>query len=80
MARLSSRTVATAMGRPFRTDGKETGVNYRDPAYDRAATARLVQLMWQTGMVNRVFFNDVKIPRVQTQDGHNDHLHVEVQA
>ena len=66
--------------RPFRTDGKETGVHYRDPAYDRAATARLVQLMWQTGMVTRVFFNDPKIPRVQPQDGHNDHLHVEVQG
>lgn len=66
--------------RPFRTDGKEMRVSYREPAYDRAATAQLVQLMWQTGMVSKVFFNDSKIARVEPMNGHDDHLHVEVMA
>jgi penicillin-insensitive murein DD-endopeptidase len=66
--------------RPLRTDGNETRVSYREAAYDRAATARLVQLMWQTGMVSKVYFNDSKIGRVAPMDGHDDHLHVEVTA
>ena len=66
--------------RPFRTDNKEMRVSYREKEYDRDATAKLVLLMWQTGMVTKVYFNDAKIARVAPMIGHDDHLHVEVRA
>ena len=64
--------------RPIRKDGKRMPVRYTDPNYDRQATMKLVSLIWQTGMVKRVAFNDASIPRVQHIAGHDDHLHVEV--
>lgn len=66
--------------RPVRKDGKEQPVHYRSSDYDRAATSKLVQMMWQTGMVTRLFFSDAAVPRVSPMIGHDDHLHVEVRA
>ena len=66
--------------RPLRKDGRHLPVRYTDPAYDRAATERLVDLICATGMARRVFFNDGSIARVSPLRGHDDHLHVEVIA
>jgi murein endopeptidase len=66
--------------RPIRKDGKQLPVRFTDSLYDRNATQKLVELIWKTGMVKRVFFNDLSIPRVQKMMGHDDHLHVEVIA
>lgn len=66
--------------RPIRKDGKRQLVRYTDSGYDRSATMKLVNLIWQTGMVTRVAFNDVSISRVERLVGHDDHLHVEVIA
>ncbi|TAL04469.1 MAG: hypothetical protein EPO08_01270 [Rhodospirillaceae bacterium] len=35
--------------RPIRNDGKQAGVSYKDPAYDRAATQQLVDTLHATG-------------------------------
>jgi len=64
--------------RPIRKDGKQMPVRYTDSQYDRNATRKLVEFIWQTEMVKRVAFNDVSIPRVQRMTGHDDHLHVEI--
>lgn len=66
--------------RPIRKDGKRLPVRYTDLQYDRDATRKLVLQMWQTGLVKRVAFNDLSIPRVQRMVGHDDHLHVEIIA
>ena len=66
--------------RLIRRDGKALPVTFRDAAYDREATAKLVQMMWQTGMVHTIYFNDLKVPRVRQRPKHDDHLHVEVSA
>lgn len=64
--------------RPIRKDGKQIPVRHTDPQYDQDATRTLVELIWQTGMVKRIAFNDAAIPRVLGMTGHDDHLHVEV--
>lgn len=64
--------------RPLRKDGKRLPVRYQDIQYDREATRKLIELIWQTGLVKRVAFNDIAIPGVQMMTGHDDHLHVEV--
>lgn len=65
---------------PIRRDGKPLPVRYQDRDYDREATRRLVELIWQTGMANAVLFNDLQIPRVRFQVRHDDHLHVSIRA
>lgn len=64
--------------RPIRKDGKYLPVRYCESQYDRKATTELVKLMYQTGMVKRVFFNDLLIPNVIRMAGHDNHLHIEV--
>jgi len=64
--------------RALRKDGKNVPVRYTDPKYDREATQKLVDMIWQTGLVKRVYFNDAKLSKVQHRDGHDDHLHVDV--
>ena len=64
--------------RPIRKDGKHLPARYSDTHYDRNATRKLIELIWQTGMVKRIFFNDLTIPRVQRMAGHDDHLHIEI--
>ena len=76
----SHRSGLEADMRPIRKDGKHLPVRYTDPAYDRVATERLVDLIYSTGMARRVFFNDGSIARVSPLRGHDDHLHVEVIA
>lgn len=62
--------------RPMRLDGKELPVSMNSREYDRAGTSKLVEAIWQTGMVSFVGFNDIMIPRVKTLPGHHDHLHI----
>ena len=62
--------------RPMHKGWTRVGVTCTSAAYDREATERLVDVMWNTGMVKAILFNDSKIPRVRTFPGHNNHLHV----
>lgn len=64
--------------RPIRKDGAKSPVSWSSKDYDQIATSKLVDLIWQTGMVNKIGFNDPKIARVSFMKGHDDHLHVEV--
>jgi len=66
--------------RPMRKDMIRGPVRYFDAHYDQAATCKLVDLMWQSGMVGKIYFNDASLPRVQRLVGHDNHLHVEVIA
>jgi hypothetical protein len=66
--------------RALRKDGRQIPVRYTELHYDQAATRRMVETMWQTGMVKRIYFNDVAIPLVQRLVNHDNHLHVEVLA
>jgi len=58
--------------RPLRQDGKHLTVRYTDQQYDQEATQKLIGLFFQSGMVSRVFFNDLSIPRVMPLNGTND--------
>ena len=53
-------------------------VTYRDIAYDREAAARLLNCFFDTGLITRVYFNDLSIPRVQYAVTHDNHFHVEM--
>jgi penicillin-insensitive murein DD-endopeptidase len=64
--------------RPLRTDGAQAPVTWRDAAYDRAATQRLVDTLRATGQVDRILFNDPNIKGVTPYKGHDNHLHVKV--
>ncbi|MBU0747385.1 MAG: penicillin-insensitive murein endopeptidase [Gammaproteobacteria bacterium] len=64
--------------RPIRKDGSKRPVRWSSTDYDQVATQRLVDLIWQTGMVKKVGFNDPKIANATFMAGHDDHLHVEV--
>lgn len=71
--------------RPIRKDGKNLGVTYQDPAYDREATQALVDAFKATGGVETIFFNDPEIKgvvpdRLPPGKGpiHHNHLHVRV--
>ncbi|WP_202820318.1 hypothetical protein, partial [Roseateles aquatilis] len=64
--------------RPIRIDGKETGVSWQSPQYDRAATQRMVDILKNNPDVVKVYFNDPNIKGVAPLKGHDDHLHIEV--
>lgn len=62
--------------RVMRSDGAEAGVAYTDPTYSRSLTQELVNLLWATGQVEVILFNDPAVEGVQPWAGHDDHLHV----
>ena len=64
--------------RPVRGDGREAPVTWRDGAYSRAATQRLVDLLLGNRVlgVQRILFNDPAVTGVRAFLGHDDHLHV----
>jgi penicillin-insensitive murein endopeptidase len=64
--------------RPLRKDGKQLPCSRLDNQYDVEATKSLVQLFWESGLVRRVLFNDVSIPRVTYARGHDNHFHVDM--
>lgn len=68
--------------RPVRSDGKQIGVNYGHPAYDREATQALVNELLATGGVQKILFDDPEIKGVtpDAKGRHGDHLHVQVNS
>jgi peptidoglycan hydrolase-like protein with peptidoglycan-binding domain len=63
--------------RLMRNDGVEAALqSWRDPAYSRALTQRLVDMLWATGEVDFILFNDPNVIGVKPWAGHDDHLHV----
>ncbi|MFC4484772.1 MULTISPECIES: penicillin-insensitive murein endopeptidase [Cupriavidus] len=66
--------------RPIRKDGKRLPVRYQDAVYDRDATRRLVELIWQSGMAKLVYFNDPALTRVTRMPKHDNHLHISIKA
>jgi Penicillin-insensitive murein endopeptidase len=64
--------------RPVRGDGTEAPVTYKDPAYSRALTQELVNLVRANGVVvvQHVLFNDPQVTGVSSSPGHDNHLHV----
>ena len=64
--------------RPLRRDGKNLRVTRFDKLYDRDATAKLIGIFLDSGEVEVVYFNDLRIPGVRFLIGHDDHFHVTV--
>ena len=73
--------------RPVRKDhmtGQGAHCTYKDKAYDRDATIKLIRLFLDHPWVRIVYFNDDEVQkvlgrsRVKTVAGHNDHFHVEL--
>jgi len=64
--------------RPVRRDGRQEGLTFENPAYDREATQRLVDMWRATGAVKDIYFNDPQIRGVSKQKKHDDHIHVEI--
>lgn len=62
--------------RPLRKDGLETAVVWTDPGYDKAATAKLIELFRTFAPVKFILFNDTSIPFVKATKGHDNHFHV----
>lgn len=75
---LSHRKGTEVDIRLIRKDGKEARVTRFDPAYDRDATKKLIGLLWETGAVRVILFNDSSIPKVKPWLNHDDHLHVSI--
>lgn len=64
--------------RPLRKDGKQAGCTYRDAAYDRAGTEKLINLFRACAVGPLlIFFNDAKIPGVRPLPKHDNHFHVQ---
>ncbi|RJG09550.1 penicillin-insensitive murein endopeptidase [Massilia cavernae] len=66
--------------RPIRKDGRRLACTIRDRQYDHDATARLVEILYGTGMVRTILFNDGSIRHVRRWPGHDNHLHVSLKA
>ncbi|GAB3443386.1 hypothetical protein GCM10027320_34580 [Massilia solisilvae] len=66
--------------RLFRKDGKHAPISRFDEQYDQAATASLIAMFFESGIVQVVYFNDPMIPRVKPAKHHDDHFHVTINA
>jgi murein endopeptidase len=64
--------------RPIRKDRRHEPVTRFSPQYDRAETSKLVSIIWKTGNVSLIYFNDPFVARVTPYPDHDNHLHVEV--
>ena len=62
--------------RPVRKDGLEKPVMWTDREYDKAATARLIELFRTFAPVKFILFNDTSIPFVKRAKHHDNHFHV----
>lgn len=51
--------------------------DWRNAGYSRARTQKLVDLLYATGQVERILFNDPNVSRVTYYSGHDNHLHVD---
>lgn len=66
--------------RPVRKDGAQVGnTTWQSPSYDRVATQALVDIAKDLGAAV-IYFNDPQIKGVQKWDGHDNHLHITVNA
>lgn len=64
--------------RLIRKDGRELPVMWTEAQYDREATAKLIQLFFESSIVKVLYFNDLKIPRVTPRFRHDNHFHVTI--
>ncbi|MBX7200317.1 MAG: hypothetical protein K1X51_13195 [Rhodospirillaceae bacterium] len=64
--------------RPIRKDNQPAGVRWQEPAYDRAATQKLVDMFNETGRVDRIAFGDAQVSGVKVYRGLDDHMHITV--
>lgn len=62
--------------RPVRKDGLEEPVEWSQPQYDKAATAKLIELFRTFSPVKFILFNDASIAFVKPAGRHDDHFHV----
>lgn len=66
--------------RALRRDGKHAGVRWYQADDDSAATARLIAIFNAHPLVDKVFFNDSKVPKVFPLQHHDNHFHVEARV
>lgn len=66
--------------RLFRTDRQQAPVTRFDEQYDREATARLIDIIFGSNIIQVIYFNDLQIPRVKPLARHDDHFHVTIKA
>jgi penicillin-insensitive murein endopeptidase len=64
--------------RLVRKDGEEMPVTRFDAQYDQEATARLIGLLFESNIIDVIFFNDPMIPGVRPLGRHDDHFHVTI--
>jgi murein endopeptidase len=64
--------------RPVRKDGQRLPCSIYDAQYDKAATAKLIDLFRKYAQLKVVLFNDLSIPHVLRAKGHHDHFHVQL--
>jgi conjugal transfer mating pair stabilization protein TraG len=65
--------------RPFRNDGKQSPVTYKDTVYDRETTRKLANLIKTLYPKAKILFNDPEIIKdglTKWAKGHDNHLHV----
>ncbi len=66
--------------RPIRNDGVEGPTQWNWGTYSRSLTRLLLQMLWDTGMVTRILFNDpvlISEGLCSSYSGHDNHLHVD---
>lgn len=66
--------------RPMRNDGVEGATLWNWGSYSRSLTRLLLQMLWDTGMVSRILFNDptlISEGLCTSASGHDNHLHVD---
>ena len=64
--------------RLLRKDGKPVPVTRWDQQYDRDATAKLIELFFESHMIKVIYFNDLSIPQVKPATYHDDHFHITI--
>lgn len=64
--------------RPLRKDRKSAPVTRWDQQYDRDATAKLIELFFESHIIQVIYFNDLTIPRVKPASYHDDHFHITI--
>jgi murein endopeptidase len=65
--------------RPLRADGKNLPVVWRDAAYSRERTRRLIHVVRAAAAVHTILFNDPELRRAGLATffaGHDNHLHI----
>jgi murein endopeptidase len=66
--------------RLFRKDHHQAPVTRWDQQYDRDATAKLIDLFFESHMIQVIYFNDLAIPRVKPLVNHDDHFHITIKV